>query len=65
MPTKTPAKKQTRPASPGDAIALLTNDHKEVHALFQTYSELCKSGADSEERQIGRASCRERVCLAV
>lgn len=59
MPTKTPAKKHARPASPGDAIALLTNDHKEVHALFQTYSKLCKSGAESEERQ----PVAEQICL--
>ncbi|MES2957133.1 MAG: hemerythrin domain-containing protein [Pseudomonadota bacterium] len=49
---KTPARKAaTKPASnPNDAIALLTNDHKEVKALFKEYDQLCKADAEDEEK---------------
>ena len=48
--TKTPARKSATSAKPNDAIAMLTNDHKEVKALFKQYDKLVKADADDEER---------------
>jgi len=43
---KTAAKKKTN-----DAIALLTNDHKEVKQLFKEYEKLVKDEAEDEDKQ--------------
>jgi hemerythrin superfamily protein len=51
--TKTPTTKST-PAKRGtksdDAIAMLTNDHKEVKALFKQYNTLVEADAEDEEK---------------
>ena len=49
MTTKTAAKKAAH-ANP-DAIQLLVQDHKEVHALFQHYKKLAGAEAGADERQ--------------
>ncbi len=59
MTSKTSPKKDTRPAGKADVIKLLKDDHKEVHTLFQKYTQLCKSGAGGEERQ----PLAEQICL--
>lgn len=43
--------KKSASKNPTDAIALLTQDHAEVKALFAQYKKLCKSDADSAEKQ--------------
>lgn len=48
--TKTAAKSGARDASV-DAIKLLTEDHKEVKALFKQYEKLVKDEADDEDKQ--------------
>jgi hemerythrin superfamily protein len=60
--TKTPARKSTaaKPApQANDAIAMLTNDHKEVKALFKQYDKLVESGAEDEEK----VALAEEICL--
>lgn len=63
MATKTtnaPAKKA--PASaPADAVKLLTQDHKDVHALFQQYKKLVTAEAASRERQ----AIADEICIAL
>jgi hypothetical protein len=54
MTIKSTAKK----ASP-DAIKLLTDDHKEVHALFQKYKKLVGKDADGTERR----PLAEQICV--
>ena len=44
------AKKSTSKTST-DAIALLTQDHADVKALFKKYKQLCESGADDSEKE--------------
>ena len=44
------AKKSTSKTST-DAIALLTQDHADVKALFKKYKQLCESGADGSEKE--------------
>jgi hemerythrin superfamily protein len=53
---KTPAKKAA--ANQDDAIALLTNDHNEVKALFKQYDKLAESDAEDEEKQ----AIAEQIC---
>ena len=44
------AKKSTSKTST-DAIALLSQDHADVKALFKKYKQLCESGADGSEKE--------------
>lgn len=62
---RAPAKKasgkvaaKSKQQGPLDAIALLTNDHAEVHALFEEYESLVEDDADGTERQALAA----RIC---
>ena len=41
-----------------DAIKLLTQDHKEVKALFKEYEKLCKAEADDSQKQ----AVAEQIC---
>ncbi len=59
MTVKPAPKKTTRSPSAPDAIKLLTDDHKEVHTLFQEYLKLADKDADGEERQ----AAAEQICL--
>ncbi len=61
MTTKTTTKKSPRAATTIDPIKLLTDDHKEVHALFQKYMKLAAKGTDGDERQ----ALAEHICLMV
>jgi len=56
--TSTTKKTPRAPAKP-DATRLLTQDHKEVDALFKAYDKLVKSEADGSERQ----PLAEQICL--
>ena len=61
MPNKTaPSQKSTpaKAASP-NAIKLLTEDHSEVHALFQKYTKLAQKHAAGDARQ----AQAEQICL--
>ena len=60
MTTSTATKKPERLATSVDAIKLLTDDHKGVHALFQKYLRL--AAADSKTAK--KAKGDERVALA-
>jgi len=55
MSTKSPAKKATKKtaktAASINAIELLTQDHKEVKALFKQYEKLVQSDDDADEKQ--------------
>ena len=53
---KSPATKSA--ASQDDAIALLSNDHKEVKALFKQYEKLAESEAEDDEKQ----AIAEQIC---
>jgi hemerythrin superfamily protein len=58
---KTPARKAPAtksPAKSNDAIAMLTNDHKEVKALFKEYDKLVEADAEEGERQ----ALAEQIC---
>lgn len=58
MPTtKTPVRKTT-PAKSNDAIAMLTNDHKEVKALFKQYDKLVQQDAEDDEKM----AIAEEIC---
>jgi hemerythrin superfamily protein len=48
--SKSTAKPRTRPSGPSDAIQLLTQDHREVKALFQEYQKLVDHEAEEQER---------------
>jgi hypothetical protein len=52
---KTPAKKtaprKTTSAPGPDATRLLTDDHKEVHGLFQKYKKLIEADAGADQRE--------------
>ncbi|RYG37124.1 MAG: hemerythrin domain-containing protein [Burkholderiales bacterium] len=51
--SKTSTKKAPPAATKGfDAIKLLTDDHKEVKALFKEYEKLVSSEADDEEKHV-------------
>jgi len=56
---KPASRKPGAAAAAGDAVALLIADHKEVHALFQTYKKLVSRKAGAEERQ----PLAEQICL--
>jgi hemerythrin superfamily protein len=49
MATKTPTRK-TPAVKSEDAITLLSNDHKEVKALFKQYDKLVQSDAEDDEK---------------
>jgi hemerythrin superfamily protein len=63
--TKSPAHSTSRggaaKASPGEAIALLTADHKEVKQMFKAYEELVTAAGDGGEKQI----LAEEICAAL
>lgn len=59
MTTKPSAKRAASTAAKTDAINLLTNDHKVVHALFQKYGKLAKQAAGMADRQ----ALAEEICL--
>lgn len=63
MPTtSTQSRKSTSTRSAAartpDAIKLLTQDHKEVKALFKEYEKLCKADADETQKQ----ALAEQIC---
>lgn len=63
MPTtSTQSRKSTSSRSSAsrtpDAIRLLTQDHKEVKALFKEYEKLCKADADENQKQ----ALAEQIC---
>lgn len=60
MTTTVTTKKSARAATPVDAIKLLTDDHKEVHSLFQKFLKL--AAVDSKPAK--RANGDERQALA-
>lgn len=49
---------RTAAARTPDAIKLLTQDHKEVKALFKEYEKLCKADADETQKQ----ALAEQIC---
>lgn len=49
---------RTAAARTPDAIKLLTQDHKEVKALFKEYEKLCKADADESQKQ----ALAEQIC---
>ncbi len=59
MPTKATAKKPSSASTASNAIKLLTDDHKEVHALFLDYAKLCAADAGAQERR----PVAEEICL--
>lgn len=60
---KSPARKTA--SGPMDAIRLLTNDHAEVHALFEDYKSLVEDEADGvERRQLAEQICTMLVAHA-
>jgi len=56
---KTSTRKTTSSAVGPDAIRLLSDDHKEVHGLFQQYKKLIQGEADADERQ----PLAEEICM--
>lgn len=60
--TSTQSRKSTSTRSSAsrmpDAIRLLTQDHKEVKALFKEYEKLCKAEADESQKQ----ALAEQIC---
>lgn len=64
---KTPAKKTAaktavkKASAPIDAIALLTQDHKEVKALFKAYDKLVESDAGDDEK----VEIAQQICTAL
>jgi len=58
---KTAAKKTTARKASLDAIKLLTEDHKEVKALFKQYEKLAKDedSDDEEKQQIAQQICTQ------
>jgi len=54
MPNRTKSSKSAAP----DAIQLLTNDHKEVKALFNQYDKLAESDGSEDEKQ----ALAEQIC---
>ena len=59
MTNKTTPRKATRPAAASDAVKLLSDDHRQVHALFQKYKRLAEKHANGDERQ----PLAEQICL--
>lgn len=61
-PSRKPAtKKSTRAPARPDATRLLTQDHKEVDALFKDYDKLMKAEADGDDRR----ALAEQICGAL
>ncbi len=58
MATKKTASKTTGASASNEATKLLTQDHKDVHALFQHYKKLMKADADGSDRQ----ALAEEIC---
>jgi hemerythrin superfamily protein len=56
--SKTAGRKSSGDNSPVDAIKLLTQDHKEVKALFKQYDKLVDDDADDEQKQ----ELAEQIC---
>ena len=59
MTTKAATRSTPRSTVAGDAIKLLTDDHKQVKGLFQKYSKLIENDADGYERQ----PLAEQICM--
>jgi Hemerythrin HHE cation binding domain len=59
MTPKTTAKKTSPSTTAADAIKLLTDDHKEVHALFAKYKKLIGKDEEGAERQ----PLAEQICM--
>ncbi len=59
MTSKATPKKTAVPAAANDAIKLLTDDHKEVHALFLKYKKLLGKDQGGTERQ----PLAEQICV--
>ena len=59
MTTKTGTRQTPRATAAGDAVKLLTDDHKQVKGLFQKYSKLIDGDADGDERQ----ALAEQICV--
>lgn len=59
MATKPAGKKVADTATAVNAIKLLTDDHKEVHALFLKYKKLLDNHAAADDRQ----PLAEQICL--
>jgi len=59
MTATTGTRTSSRSTAAGDAIKLLTDDHKQVKGLFQKYSKLIDSDADGDERQ----PLAEQICM--
>ena len=59
MTIKSTTKKASLSAAAIDAIKLLTDDHKEVHALFQKYKKLVGKDIAGAERQ----PLAEQICM--
>ena len=57
--SSTKARKSASSKASTDAITLLTNDHKEVKALFKQYDELVEAASGDDERQ----ALAEQICL--
>ena len=55
---KTTARTTTKKPAGPDAIRLLTDDHKEVDALFKAYDKLAQAEAEGDERQ----ALAEQIC---
>ncbi len=59
MTIKATTKKASAPAAASDAVKLLTDDHKEVHALFQKYKKLLGKDEDGTLRR----PLAEQICV--
>ncbi len=59
MPTKPTSSPKPRASASPNAIKLLTEDHSEVHALFQKYDKLAQKHAAGDTRQ----ALAEQICL--
>lgn len=57
-PARKPSSSKSSPTTSDDAIAMLTNDHKEVKALFKEYDKLVEADAEDGERQ----ALAEQIC---
>jgi hemerythrin superfamily protein len=53
--------KKAAKKSPGDAIALLMADHKEVKQMFKAYDQLVTDEAEGDEKQ----ALAEQICTAL
>jgi len=57
--TKSTLEKSSHAATTTDPIKLLSDDHKEVHALFQKYMKSAAKGTEGD----GRQALAEKICL--